>query len=134
MNAIGKAIAQLAATVLAAVVPLLIDGSLSNLEVLNLILLAASSALVAVVPNLSAGTAKYAKGIVAVVLAVGTLLTTFLTAGTAIGTGEIIQLVLAALGAVGVIGLPAKQFPAVPVRGLDPLYAEDVNRNVPPKE
>lgn len=115
MNGIGKAVSQLVATILAAVVPLLVDGSLSKLELLNLGLLLLSTLLVTVVPNLSAGVAKYAKEAVAIGLAVLTLLVTFVGAGTHLGASEWIQLALAALGAIGVIGFSAPKFPATKI-------------------
>lgn len=112
MNAIGKAVAQAVATVLAGLVPFLVDGHLSSVEVVNLFLLAFGVIGVAVVPNLNAGAAKYAKGIVAVGVAVLTLLSSFLIDGTGIGASQWVQFGIAALGAVGVIALPAPQYPA----------------------
>jgi hypothetical protein len=112
MTGIGKAVAQAIATVLAGLVPFLVDGHLTAVETVNLLLLAFATLGVAVVPNLTAGTAKYAKGIVAVGVAVLTLLATFLAEGTGFGS---VQLILAGLGAVGVIALPAPQYPAGPV-------------------
>lgn len=110
MIGIGKAVAQAIATVLAGLVPFLVDGHLTAVETVNLFLLAFATVGVAVVPNLNAGTAKYAKGVVAVGVAVLTLLATFLAEGTDFGSGQVIQLVLAGLGAVGVIALPAPQY------------------------
>jgi hypothetical protein len=121
MAGIGKAVAQAIATVLAGLIPFLVDGHLTTVEVVNLLLLAFSTLGVAVVPNLNAGTAKYAKGIIAVGVAVLTLLATFLASGTDLGSGQVIQLVLAALGAVGVVGLPAPQYPAGPVASARPV-------------
>lgn len=115
MNGIGKAVAQAIATILAGLVPFLVDGHLSAVETVNLFLLAFSTVGVAVVPNLTAGTARYAKGIVAVGVAVLTLLATILAEGTGFGSGQVIQLILAGLGALGVVALPAPQHPAGPV-------------------
>lgn len=114
MTGIGKAVAQAIATILAGLVPFLVDGHLTAVETVNLFLLAFATIGVAVVPNLTAGAAKYAKGVVAVGIAVLTLLTTFLAEGTSFGSGQIIQLILVALGALGVIALPAPQHPANP--------------------
>lgn len=121
MAGIGKAVAQAIATVLAGLIPFLVDGHLTTVETVNLLLLAFSTLGVAVVPNLTAGTAKYAKGIIAVGVAVLTLLATFLSSGTDLGSGQIIQLILAALGAVGVVGLPAPQYPANRVAWTRPI-------------
>lgn len=126
MTGIGKAVAQAIATILAGLVPFLVDGHLTAVETVNLFLLAFSTAAVAVVPNLTAGTAKYAKGIVAVGIAVLTLLATFLAEGTGFGSGQIIQLILAGLGAVGVIALPAPQYPAGPVARPRPAGPTEV--------
>lgn len=114
MTGIGKAVAQAIATILAGLVPFLVDGHLTTVETVNLFLLAFATLGVAVVPNLNAGTAKYAKGVVAVGIAVLTLLATFLAEGTGFGGGQVIQLILAGLGAVGVVALPAPQYPAGP--------------------
>ncbi|WP_410633389.1 hypothetical protein [Amycolatopsis sp. cmx-4-83] len=126
MPGFGKAVAQAIATVLAGLVPFLVDGHLSTVETVNLFLLAFATIGVAVVPNLNAGTAKYAKGVVAVGIAVLTLLATILASGTALGSGQIIQLILAGLGAVGVIALPAPQYPAGPVARPRPAGPTEV--------
>jgi hypothetical protein len=126
MTGIGKAVAQAIATILAGLVPFLVDGHLTATETVNLFLLAFATVGVAVVPNLNAGTAKYAKGIIAIGVAVLTLLTTFLAEGTGFGSGQIIQLILAGLGAVGVIALPAPQYPAGPVARPRPAGPTEV--------
>ena len=63
---------------------------------------------------------------IAVGLAVLTLLATFLAEGTSFGSGQIIQLILAGLGAVGVIALPAPQYPAGPVARPRPAGPTEV--------
>jgi hypothetical protein len=106
----SKALAQVAATVLVALLPLLVDGHLSAVEVINLCIVGISAIGVAIVPNLSAGVAKYAKSLLAVAGAVLVLLTSFISDGN-LSTDEIVQLVVAALGALGVYALPAPQHP-----------------------
>lgn len=110
----SKAAAQVAATVLMGLIPLLVDNHLSTIEVINLCIIGTSSIGVAIVPNLTGGVAKYAKGAVAVIGAVLVLLTSLISDGS-LSSSEIIQLIVAAFGAVGVVGLPAPQTPvAVP--------------------
>ena len=106
----SKALAQVAATVLTALLPLLVDSHLSTVEVINLCIVGASAIGVAVVPNLTAGVAKYAKLVLAVIGAVLVLLTSFISDGVLSGD-EIVQLVVAAFGALGVYALPAPQHP-----------------------
>jgi len=108
-----KAWAQAVATVLAGLIPLLVDHQLSGVELTNTLLLLLSAVTVYVVPNLTDTVAKYAKGTVAVGTAVATLLISLFADGTyALDTSEWIQLALAALGAVGVVGFKAPQYPA----------------------
>lgn len=114
MNGFGKAVAQVLATVLAALVPLLSAGSLSPSEVFSVVLIGVSALGVGLVPNLNAGVAKYAKGAVAVATAVLTLVVSFVADGSYVISGvEWAQIVIAALGAVGVVGLRAPQYPSV---------------------
>lgn len=65
-----------------------------------------------VVPNLTDGVAKYAKGIVTFLLAAFGILYTVLAGG--VTTAEWIMVALAGLTAIGVPILPAPQFPATP--------------------
>jgi hypothetical protein len=106
----SKALAQVVATVLTALLPLFVDGHLSAVEIINLCIIGASAIGVAIVPNLSAGVAKYAKSILAVIGAVLVLLTSYISDGVLSGD-EIVQLVVAAFGALGVYALPAPQHP-----------------------
>jgi peptidoglycan/LPS O-acetylase OafA/YrhL len=106
----SKTWGMVVATVLSAVLPALVDGSLSPTEWINVALAFVGAVSVAIVPNLNAGVGKYAKAAVAVAAAVLTLLVSLIDGG--LSTPEILQLVIAALGAVGVVSLPGPQFSA----------------------
>lgn len=102
MNVYLKAVVHLLVVVLAALVPLLSSGNnhLSAKEWINVAILGAGSIGVFFAPNVPG--AKYTKAILAAVTAVLTLLVTFIGHG-AVNTGQIIQLILAGLGALGVL-------------------------------
>lgn len=124
MNSTGKAWAQAVATVLAGLIPFLADHQLTGVELINTFLLLFSAVAVGVVPNLTEGVAKYAKGILAVGTAVLTLLVSLFADGSyALDTSEWIQLGLAALGAAGVVGLPAPQWSGPPVMARSITHA-----------
>ncbi|MEU0469929.1 hypothetical protein ABZ215_38530 [Amycolatopsis sp. NPDC006131] len=106
----SKAWGMVLTTVLSAVLPFLVDGALSATEWITVALAGVGAVSVAIVPNLNAGVGKYAKGAVAIAAAVLTLLVTVIDGG--LDTSEIIQLVIAAFGAVGVVALPGPQHPA----------------------
>ena len=115
MTGTAKAWAQVLATVLAGLIPFIADNQLNGVEVVNTLLLSFSAIAVAIVPNLTDGVAKYAKGIVAVGTAVLTLLVSLFADGSyALNSSEWIQLGIAAFGALGVIGLPAPQHATSP--------------------
>lgn len=115
MTGTAKAWAQVLATVLAGLIPFIADNHLNGVELVNTLLLAFSAIAVAIVPNLTDGVAKYAKGAVAVGTAVLTLLVSLFADGSyALNSSEWLQLGIAALGALGVIGLSAPQHPASP--------------------
>jgi len=115
MNGTAKAWAQALATVLAGLIPFLADSHLNGVELVNTFLLGFSAVAVGIVPNLTGGIAKYAKGIVAVGTAVLTLLVSLFADGSyALNSSEWLQLGIAALGALGVVGLPAPQHPVSP--------------------
>lgn len=112
----GKIWSQIIATVLAGAIPLLGDAHMTGVELVNFLLLALSAIGVGLVPNLTGGVAKYAKAAVAIGTAVGTLLVSLFADGSyALTTTEWLQLGLAALGAVGVVGFSSPQFRAMPV-------------------
>lgn len=127
MTGTAKAWAQAAATVLAGLIPFLVDNQLNGVELINTLLLLLSAVTVYVVPNLTASVGKYAKGIVAVGTAVATLLVSLFADGSyALDTAEWIQLIIAGLGALGVVGLPAPQYPAGPVARPRPAGPTEV--------
>jgi hypothetical protein len=103
--------AGVVATVAAALVGFLSDG-MTNVEWILLASIGLGAISTGVVPNLTAGMAKYAKPIVAGFLAALGLLVTLLSDG--VTTSEWIMVALAWLNAVGIIPLPAPQFPATP--------------------
>lgn len=76
------------------------DGTITTGEWINVGIGASNIVLVGVVPNLNGGVGKYTKAVTAVVLAILMLLVDLISNGL---TGpEIIQLILAALTALGV--------------------------------
>ncbi|MGW4487840.1 hypothetical protein ACWEOE_28830 [Amycolatopsis sp. NPDC004368] len=107
----AKAFVQVIATLLTALLPFIIDGALSSVDVINLCIVGCTALGVAVVPNLSAGVARYAKAVLAVLGAVLVLLTSFIADGH-LSIDEIVQLASAALGAIGVYALPGPLHPA----------------------
>jgi len=105
-----KAWAQVVAGVLAGLLPFLVDHHLDGVEITNAALLFVAGFAVYIVPNLTETAGKYAKLVVSALTAVGTLLVSLFADGSyALDSGEVIQLVLAALGAVGVLGFSAPQ-------------------------
>lgn len=105
-----KAWSQVIAGVLAGLLPFLVDHHLDGVEITNTVLIALAGYAVYVVPNMTATVAKYAKLVVSALTAVGTLLVSLFADGSyALDSGEVIQLVLAGLGAVGVLGFSAPQ-------------------------
>lgn len=103
MNLTLKAWASALFTVLSVLVPMIAVAPLTPTEWVNVGLLALSTVLVAVVPNLSEGVAKFAKTFIATATTVGTLLVSFFADGSyAISSSEWIQVVAVVLAAVGV--------------------------------
>lgn len=103
MNLTLKAWASALFTVLSVLVPMIAVAPLTPTEWVNVGLLALSTVLVAVVPNLSEGVAKFAKTFIATATAVGTLLVSFFADHSyAISSSEWIQVAAVVLAAVGV--------------------------------
>jgi hypothetical protein len=103
-----KAVAMVVATVLAAAVPLLAGGhGLSQIAIINLIIIGLGACSVYVAPNVVV-VAPYTKAVLAALTAAATALATVLGSGgvTAVPVTEWLQIVLAALGAVGVYAVP----------------------------
>lgn len=100
----GKAAAAVVATILSAIVTALMgDQVVDAVEWVNVAILAVGAAAVFAAPNVPG--AAYTKTILAVLTAVLTLLTSFIGDGT-LDVTEIIQLVIAAFGALGVYAVP----------------------------
>lgn len=102
-----KAIVQLLATILAAVVPAFLAGPLDAVGWFNVIALAAGVLMVYNAANLPNW--NYAKLIASGVSAVAVLLMSAWQGG--LSTAEIMQMVLAFLGAIGVGALPNSSAP-----------------------
>jgi hypothetical protein len=112
----GKAIAQVVATVIAAIIPAVVDG-FTPVEIVNVVLIGLGAIGVGVVPNLTAGVAKYAKAIVSITTAVATLLVSYFADGSYhLTTSEWLQLLIAALGAVGVVAIAGPQWGGPPAQ------------------
>lgn len=106
-----KFAAMVAATVISAMVAALSgDETITAVEWMNIALAGAGAVGVVVVPNLTGGVAAFAKGIVAVLMAVLTLAASQITDG--LTTTEMLQLLVAALGALGVLALKGPQHPS----------------------
>jgi drug/metabolite transporter (DMT)-like permease len=101
----GKFVAQVAVTVIAAVVALL-NGSPhpGASDWVNVAIIGLGAVAVLGAGNLPSGVWAYAKGIVAAATAVAVLLQSVITDG--ISSAEWLQLLLAALGALGVYAAP----------------------------
>lgn len=103
-------------TLLSVLVPVLVVGGMTPTGWVNFGLLALSTVLVYVVPNLTEGAAKYAKGFITTATAIGTLLVSYFADGSyALSTVELIQIGSVVLAAVGVVRLPAPQWSGTPV-------------------
>ena len=101
----GKSVAQVIATILAAIVAAMTgDGVINAQEWVNVAILGVGAAMVFAAPNLPG--AKYTKLILSALTAVLTLLASYIIGG--ITPTELMQLVLAGLGALGVYASPYK--------------------------
>jgi hypothetical protein len=116
MNGTGKVWAQTIATILAGAIPFFSSNAgLTGVALVNFLLMALNAVNVGVAPNLTGGVAKYAKAFIAVGTAVGTLLVSLFADGSyALNTTEWIQVILAALGALGVVGFKSPQYNSSP--------------------
>lgn len=99
---IVKAVVQLIATILAAVIPALANGPMTATAWINVVILGTGAVMVYNAANLPGW--DYAKLIASAVSAVAVLLVSALEGG--ISPAEWIQLALAAAGALGVGALP----------------------------
>jgi uncharacterized membrane protein YqaE (UPF0057 family) len=101
----SKALSQVLATVLATVLAATVGGGLDTTGWINVVLAGIGAVSVALVPNLNVGVAKYSKSLITVLTVVLPILAVSLPGG--LDSAEVIQLVLAGLGALGVYALPA---------------------------
>lgn len=105
MNKYSKFIAIVLATILSALSAALVgDNVISPQEWVNVAILAVGAAGVFAAPNVPG--AKYTKSILAVLAAALTVLASVIVGG--VGTAELIQIGIAALGALGVYSVPNK--------------------------
>lgn len=105
MGTYAKFFAAIVATVLSAISAALFgDGVISAAEWVNVAILGVGAAGVFAAPNVPG--AAYTKSILAVLTAVLTVLASVIVGG--VGTVEVIQMILAGLGALGVYAVPNK--------------------------
>ena len=116
MNGTGKLWAQTIATILAGAIPFFTNTSgLTGVALVNFLLMALAAINVGVAGNLTGTVGKYAKAFIAVGTAVGTILVSLFADGSyVLSNTEWIQVILAALGAVGVVGFKSPQYNASP--------------------
>lgn len=101
----AKAILAVVATILSALVAALSgDNSISDIELINVAIIAVGSLAVFAAPNVPG--ARYTKSVLAVLTAVLTLLVNLIVDGVTVS--EWIQLGVAALGALGIYAVPNK--------------------------
>jgi hypothetical protein len=99
-----KFFVQLAATVLAALYPLIVDGNFSVEEQLNVLIVGLGAVGVLGAGNLPEGVWRYTKLIVSVASAMAVLAASLITDG--FNGAEIVQIVIAGLAALGVRQAP----------------------------
>lgn len=105
---IGKPLVTLATAVIMAIIGYLDDQVISSMEWLLITVVALNAITVYIVPNLTGGLAKYTKAIVQLAsAAVGALI---LVWANGVDTSEWLQVLVAALGAIGVVGPKAPQY------------------------
>jgi len=106
----AKALTAVLVTVISAVVAALVgDNNVSATEWVNVAIAGVGACAVFAAPNVPG--AAYTKAIIAVLTAVLTLLASYIVDG--ISTTELLQLLVAAAGAVGVYAVPNKTAPRV---------------------
>jgi hypothetical protein len=103
MKKYAKALAMVAATALSAIYAAISDGHVDNGETITIVTSVLGAAAVFAAPNVPG--ARYTKAILAVLTAVATLVIGAYSDGHLTGS-EIIQIILAGLGAVGVAAVP----------------------------
>lgn len=109
----AKALMAVLATVVSAVVAALDGGGhMTPVSWTNVVLAGLAACAVFAAPNVPY--AKYTKAVLAVLTTVATALMPILSAGHGFTTSDVLQLVVAALGALGVFAVPNRSA-AVPV-------------------
>lgn len=101
MQKYSKAIAQVVATVLVALAAVW-TGGVTNVELINVCIVGVGALAVFAAPNVPG--ARYTKSILAVLSAVLVVLASVITGGLVFP--EIVQIVIAGLGALGVYAVP----------------------------
>lgn len=104
-KSLGAVVATIASALVAALSG---DNALSSPEILNIVVIALAAVSATVIPELDAGIAQFAKPIVLASSAAATLAVNLIADG--ITTGEWLQLLVAALGAVGIAPLSGPKF------------------------
>ena len=128
INRYAKAILAIIAAVLVVLVSALSDGHVSAIEATNSGIAGVTAVGVYLVPNLASGAGAYLKLVVAILGAVLAALLTILTnaLGTGITPADLLTLVLAGIGAVGVGIIPNAARSLTP-GPTDPLLADSTN-------
>ena len=107
----GKAILQIFAAVVMALIGFLDDNFLDTVEIINCALVALATISVVLVPNLTQGVANVAKVVVSAMTAGFTVLVTAVSAG--VDMTEWLQVLVAVLAAAGIYVPKAPQHPAL---------------------
>lgn len=92
-------------TVIVALVGYLAKGPITNLDWVNVAIVGVGALAIFAAPNVPG--AEYTKTILAVLAAVLTALHTFIASGVSLSTPQILQIVVVALGALGIHVLPS---------------------------
>lgn len=107
----AKALLAVLATVVSAVIAALAGGgAMTPVAWVNVLLAGLGACAVFAAPNVPG--ARYTKAVLAVLTTVGTALVPLLSAGHAFTAADLLQLLVAALGAVGVFAVPNRTAPA----------------------
>jgi hypothetical protein len=119
----AKAIVAVVATVLTALVPYLTNSNhLTDAEWVNTVIVGLGAVVVYIAPNLPGSWSNYTKSIVAALTTGAALLVSAIGAGSfgSVPSAEWIQIILAALGTLGVYGVP-NAAPAAVARSAPPI-------------
>jgi len=94
-------------TILTALAPLAVPGHhISHAEWVNVIITGLGAVTVVIIPNLTGGIGHYAKYVVGAITAAMVVLSSLLAQGAGVGLAEIIQMLIAAVGALGIFAVP----------------------------